>query len=162
MYNDLVLSEAGLRQVTCIIRERQLRLYGHMARLPAEYHAHQILSCRDPRGRPHTSWLRQVESYLKDMGKMGLASAWAMARRPKEYRRKKAAATRCSSVCPHTRPDCRGNEEWIPKLTLTSLHSRESEKAGNISSYFCKCCCALRRSTHRWQSRALKKYSRAP
>ena len=32
--DDLVLREAGLRQVTCIVRERQLRLYGHVARLP--------------------------------------------------------------------------------------------------------------------------------
>ena len=31
-------------------RERQLRLYGHVARLPAEDPAHRILSCRDPRG----------------------------------------------------------------------------------------------------------------
>ena len=32
------------------------------------------------------SWLRQVESYLKDTGMTGQASAWAMAkRRPKEY-----------------------------------------------------------------------------
>ena len=54
-------------------------------------------------GRPHASWLRQVESYLKDTGMTGLASAWAMARRrPKEYRRKVDAATRCSGVCPHT------------------------------------------------------------
>ena len=48
-----------------------------------------------PRGRPHASWLRKVESYLKDMGMVGLVSAWAMAkRRPKEYRRKVDAATR--------------------------------------------------------------------
>ena len=26
-FNDLVLSEAGLKQVTCIVRERQLRLW---------------------------------------------------------------------------------------------------------------------------------------
>ena len=40
-----------------------------------------------PRVRPHASWLRQVESYLKDTGMTGLAPAWAMARRrPKEYR----------------------------------------------------------------------------
>ena len=53
-------------------------------------------------GHPHASWLRQVESYLKDTG---MASAWAMARRrPKEYRRKVDAATRCSGVCPHTWP----------------------------------------------------------
>ena len=55
------------------------------------------------RGRPHASWLRQVESYLKFAGMAGLASAWTMARRrPKEYRRKVDAATRCSCVCPHT------------------------------------------------------------
>ena len=56
-------------------------------------------------GRPHASWLRQVDSYLKDMGMMGLAPAWAIARwRPKEYRRKVDAATRCSGVC-LTKPD---------------------------------------------------------
>ena len=67
------------------------------------------LSCRDPRGwtmprgRPHTSWLRQVESYLKDTGMVGLASAWAIARRrSKEYRPTVDAATRCYGVCPHT------------------------------------------------------------
>ena len=98
MSNDLVLREAGLRQVTCIVRERQLRLYGHVVRLPAEDPAHRILSCRDPRGwtmprgRPQASWLRQVEAYLKDTGMAGLAYGWAMARRPKEYSRKVDAA----------------------------------------------------------------------
>ena len=33
MSNDLVLREADLRQVTCIVREGQLRLYGHVVRL---------------------------------------------------------------------------------------------------------------------------------
>ena len=109
MSNDLVLRETDLRQVTCIVRERQIRLDGHVARLAAEDPAHQILFYRDPRGwsmprvRSHASWLRKVESYLKDGGMACLASAWAMARRrPKEYRRKVDAATRCSCVCPHT------------------------------------------------------------
>ena len=44
MSNDLVLREAGLRQVTCIVRERQLRLFGHVARLPAENLAHRTLT----------------------------------------------------------------------------------------------------------------------
>ena len=45
----------------------------------------------------------QTEAYLKNAGMAGLASAWAMARRrPREYRRKVDAATRCSGVCPHT------------------------------------------------------------
>ena len=109
MFDDLVLREAGLKQATCIVRERQLRLYGHVARLRAEDPAHRILFCRDPwgwsmqRGRPHASWLRKMESYLKDAGMAGLASAWTMARQwPKKYRRKVDAATRCSGVCPHT------------------------------------------------------------
>ena len=68
------LREAGLRQVTCTVRERQLRLYGHVARLPDEDPAHRILSCRDargwtmPRGHPLASWLRQGEFYLRDTG----------------------------------------------------------------------------------------------
>ena len=43
--------------------------------------AHRIISCRDPRGwsmprgRPQASWLRQVESYLKNAGMTGLVSA---------------------------------------------------------------------------------------
>ena len=45
----------------------------------------------------------QTEAYLKDMGMTGLASAWTMARRrPREYRRKVDAATRCSGVCTYT------------------------------------------------------------
>ena len=49
MSNDLAFKETGLRQVTCIVCERQLRLYGHVARLPPEDSAHRILSCRGPR-----------------------------------------------------------------------------------------------------------------
>ena len=43
----------------------------------------------------------QTEACLKDVGMTGLASAWVMARRTKEYRRKVDAATRCSGVCSH-------------------------------------------------------------
>ena len=70
MYVQYNAYMSGLRQVTCIVCERQLHLYGHVARLLAEDPAHRILSCLDPRGcsmsrgRPHASWLRQVESYL--------------------------------------------------------------------------------------------------
>ena len=77
-----------------------------------------------PRGRPHASWLRQVEFYLKDTCMTGLASAWAMDRRspiwrirawrawrlpgwwPDGGRRSKVdAVTRCSGVRPNTRSD---------------------------------------------------------
>ena len=43
MSNNLVLRQAGLRQVTCIVHERRLRLYGIVTRLPAEDPAHRIL-----------------------------------------------------------------------------------------------------------------------
>ena len=75
MSDELVLKEVGLlRYVTCIVPERQLRLYGYVSRLAAEYPSHRILSFRDPRGRimprgrPHASWLRHVESSLMDTG----------------------------------------------------------------------------------------------
>ena len=107
--NHDLLRDAGMRQVTCIIRERQLRLYGHVARLPANDPAHRILSCRDPVrrtmavGRPRASWLRQVDAYLEEWGVTGLASAWCLARRrPKEYNSKVNAAKRCLGVCSHT------------------------------------------------------------
>ena len=79
-----------MRFVTCIVRERQLRLYGPVDRFPDADPAHQILSARKtrewrPMGRPCASWLQQVYHYLKEKGK-GQASAWGMARRrPQEY-----------------------------------------------------------------------------
>ena len=77
-----------MRFVTSIVREHQLRLYGHVAHFPDVDPAHQILSARESHGwkrpmdRPHVSWLQQVDQHLKEMG-MGQASAWGMvSRRP--------------------------------------------------------------------------------
>ena len=73
-----------MRFVTCIVRECQLRLHGHVAHFPDADPAHQILSAREsrewrrPMGRPRALWLQQVDRHLK-MG-MGQASAWGMAR----------------------------------------------------------------------------------
>ena len=106
--NERLLRETQMRFVTCIVRERQLQLYGHVVRFPDADPAHQILSAREsrewrrPMGRPRASWLQQVDQHLKEMG-MGQVSAWGMARRkPLEYRRKVDAATRCSGACSHT------------------------------------------------------------
>ena len=66
--NEQLLMETQMRFVICIVRERQLRLYGPVARFPAADPAHQILSARESRewrrrmGRPHSSWLQQVRS----------------------------------------------------------------------------------------------------
>ena len=70
-----------MRFVSCIVRERQLRLYGHVARFPDADPTHQIPSVRQPHewrrpmGQSHASWLQKVDQYLMEMG-MGLASAW--------------------------------------------------------------------------------------
>ena len=86
----------------------QLGMYGHVASFPDADPAHQVRSVREPRkwrrpmGRPHTSWLQQVDRHLKEMW-MDQASAWGMARRrPLEYRWKVNAATCCSGACSHT------------------------------------------------------------
>ena len=106
--NERLLRETQMRFVACIVCERQLLLYGHVACYPDADPAHQILSAREsrewgrPKGRPRASWLQQVDWHLKEMG-MGQASPWGMARqRPLEYRRKVDAATRCSGACSHT------------------------------------------------------------
>ena len=63
-----------MRFVTCIVLERQLQLYGHVARFPDADPVHQILSAREsrewrrPMGRPRASWLQQVDQHLKEMG----------------------------------------------------------------------------------------------
>ena len=66
-----------MRFVPCIVRERQLRPYGHVARFPDADPAHQILSARKsrewsrPMGRPRASWLQQV---------IGISRRWGWAR----------------------------------------------------------------------------------
>ena len=87
-----------MRFVTCIVRKRQLQLFGYVTHFPDADPAHQILSVREPRewrrpmGRPRAS-LQQVDQHLKEMG-MGQASAWGMDRwRPLEYRHKVGAVT---------------------------------------------------------------------
>ena len=106
--NERLLRDTQMRFVTCIFREHQLRLYGHVARFPVADPAHQILSAREsrewrsPMGQPRAPWLQQVDRHLKEMG-MGQSSAQRMARRrPLEYLWIVDAATRCSSTCSHT------------------------------------------------------------
>ena len=47
--NERLLRKTQMRFVTCVVRERQLRLYGHVALFPDADPAHQILSAREPR-----------------------------------------------------------------------------------------------------------------
>ena len=70
MSNERLLRETQMRFVTCIVCEHQLRMYGHVARFPDADPAHQILSAREsrewsrPLGRPHASWLQQIDKFL--------------------------------------------------------------------------------------------------
>ena len=70
--NQEVLSRAGMSRVTCLIRERQLRFYGHVVRFPMDDPAHRILNAKDPvewnrrRGRPNSSWLAHLGDHMKE------------------------------------------------------------------------------------------------
>ena len=82
MSNDLVLRQAGLRLVNCIVRERQIRLYG-MWRDSLQWipPIERIGPCQ----RPH-AWVVVASCEVLSEDTTGLASAWAMARRrSKEY-----------------------------------------------------------------------------
>ena len=99
----------GLRQVTCIVRVRHLRLDGHVARLISEEPVGFCLVVRRiwawrawrlPRRRLDAGLSEeyrhcgpgvclgdgQAGSCLKDIGMTGLASAWATARRRPVWR----------------------------------------------------------------------------
>ncbi|KAG2466455.1 TNPO1 protein, partial [Polypterus senegalus] len=64
--NERLLMESQIRYIICIVRECQLRHYGHVARFPEGDPAHKILIVGDPsdwtrpRGHPRNTWLWQV------------------------------------------------------------------------------------------------------
>ena len=98
--NQRLLREAESRPITCLVRQRQLQLYGHVARLPEVDPAHRVVSERDnpewrrPRGRPQNSWLRKVDESCGLLG-IGRVAAWRLARRdPRAWRQRVSAATR--------------------------------------------------------------------
>ncbi len=99
--NQRLLHETGSRSVTSIVRERHLRLYGHVARLPDVDLAHRVLSVRDnpewrrPMGRPRNSWLGKIDRSCQGRLGMDRAAAWEFARRDRlGWRRLVNEATR--------------------------------------------------------------------
>ena len=106
--NERLLQETAMRPITSIVRERQLRLYGHVARLPDVDPAHRVLSVGDnpewrrPRGRPRNSWLGKVDRSCREMLGMGRGLAWGLARRDRPgWRRRVSEATRRPAYAPH-------------------------------------------------------------
>ena len=81
--NDRLLRETRMRCITCIIIERQLQLFGHVARFPDNDPAAQILSTYEPVqwnrywGCPCATWLNEVDHCFQ----VGIrrAAAWRMA-----------------------------------------------------------------------------------
>ena len=106
--NQEVLDRAGMGRVSCLIRERQLRFYGHVVRFPEEDPAYRILLARDPlgwgrpTGRPRASWLRQLGVHMEGWA-MGPAQARTIARRKPDQWRKRVDAAKCRrGTCSHT------------------------------------------------------------
>ena len=107
--NDRLLHETEIdHQVTCMIRQRQLRLFGHVARFPESDQVSRVISkkvsrdWRRPRGRPPVSWLQRIDGHCRDLTLPGRASAWHSARRdPLGWRQTVTAAMRHPGVCSH-------------------------------------------------------------
>ncbi len=99
--NQRLLHETGSRSVASIVRECQLRLYGHVPRLPDVDPAHRFLSLRDnpewrrPRRRPRNSWLGKIDRSCRDRLGTDRAAAWELARGDRlGWRRLVSKATR--------------------------------------------------------------------
>ena len=107
--NQRVLEMAGMSCVTCQIRLRQLRSFGHVMRFPPTDPAFRILSAGEPKGwkrpqgRPRKRWLEQLEENLVNVRVTGLASARTYAKRSAgAWKEKVDAAKRLPGACPHT------------------------------------------------------------
>ena len=67
MSNDRLLEETSMKNISELIFERQMSMFGHVARISSDDPAHRILSCGNPVGwkrgrrRPLSTWLRQME-----------------------------------------------------------------------------------------------------
>ena len=106
--NERLLRETDSRHISCMVRERQLRLYGHVVRLPEADPAHQVVSTEDNRewvrrvGRPRNSWLKQIGLSCREVLNVGLEDARRLTREdPPGWSRLVSVATRCRGVCPH-------------------------------------------------------------
>ncbi len=93
--NRRSLCETASSPISCTARERQLRLYGHVASYLEVDPAHWVVSVRDnpvwrrPRGRSQLSWLEQVDESCQELLRMERGPAWRLARKnPRVWRRR--------------------------------------------------------------------------
>ncbi len=74
MTNDQLLEETSMKNISQLIFERQMSMFGHVTRFPSNNSAHKIFSCGNPLGwkrgkrRPPKTWLKQMEGYCRGAG----------------------------------------------------------------------------------------------
>ncbi len=112
-WNDFVSNQRLLHEIesgpfTSIVREHQLRLYAHVARLPDVDPANRVLSVRDnpgsrrPKGRPRNSWLGKVDRSCRQLLGLGRMGAWGLAWRDRPgWRRRVSDGTRSPAYASH-------------------------------------------------------------
>ena len=79
--NQRLFRETDLRTITSIVCQRQLQLYGHVARYPEADPAYRVVS---EKGRPQNYWLRQVDASCWELLGIGSEPAWRLARRDRQ------------------------------------------------------------------------------
>ena len=73
--NNRLLRETGMNQVTCMIRQRQLRLFGHVVRFPRSDPFSRVileeisLAWIRPRGRTPVTRLKRIDDHWWELGR---------------------------------------------------------------------------------------------
>ena len=95
--NDRLLYETGIdHQVTCMIRQRQLQLFGHLARFPGSGNRDDLWRDQSYQGEA------TCDLFAGHRRELGLARRMHTSRRkPLDWRRPVVAANRHISVCFH-------------------------------------------------------------
>ena len=94
--NRRLLRETGMTNISRLVLERQLSMFGHVARLPEGDPVHRIIACVDPtgwtrkRGRPLHTWLRQIAQYFM-RARADRSLAWSLAMEDRDAYRRLAA-----------------------------------------------------------------------
>ena len=96
--NDGFLCETGMSQVICMIRQRQLQLFSHVARFPRPDPVSRAISAEiRPRGRLPVTWLQRIDVHYQELRIAGNAHAWHSSCRCRTV----AAMTCQFGVCSH-------------------------------------------------------------
>ena len=122
--NQRLLRETESRPVTSIVLERQLRLYGHVARFPEVDPAYRVASVRDnpewrrPRGRPRNSWLEQVDRSCWKLFGMGRVTARGLARRNRREWSRRVSEAKLARGCSCSHPPSTGQQQQKPSTAV--------------------------------------------